>query len=105
MKKIKKGTSKEETRMEELIKTEEFNKAKKDDTEEEKPVKEFKKNYKKEFKNKENRETKEVKFEKKEEVKEDLTGKTLSELKTIAKEKGNKGYSTMKKEELLNNLK
>ena len=106
----KKGSSKEETRMEELIKTEEFNKAKKDDSVEEKPVKEFKKNFKKDFKNKENKkEVKtEVKEEKKEEVveaTEDLSAKTLAELKAIAKEKGIKGYSTMKKEELLSNLK
>ncbi|MBE6156914.1 MAG: 50S ribosomal protein L20 [Firmicutes bacterium] len=36
---------------------------------------------------------------------EDLTSKTLAELKAIAKEKGIKGYSTMKKDELLSNLK
>ncbi len=52
---------------------------------------------------------KEVKEEKKEtktnSKKEDLSTKTLAELKEIAKEKGLKGYSTMKKEELLENLK
>ena len=103
----KKGSSKEETRMEELIKTEEFNKAKKDDLTEEKPVKEYKRNFKKDFKNKENkREVKEIKEEiKVEETTEDLSSKTLTELKAIAKEKGVKGYSTMKKEELLENLK
>ena len=47
-------------------------------------------------------ETKEVKTAKKE---EDLTTKTLTELKNLAKEKGVKGYSTMKKEELINSLK
>ena len=106
----KKDSSKEETRMEELIKTEEFNKAKKDDLAEERPVKEYKRNFKKDFKNK--KEVKEVKEEVKvedvkEEVKvaEDLSGKTLTELKTIAKEKGIKGYSTMKKDELLEILK
>ena len=106
----KKDSSKEETRMEELIKTEEFNKAKKDDLAEERPVKEYKRNFKKDFKNK--KEVKEVKEEVKvedvkEEVKvaEDLSGKTLTELKTIAKERGNKGYSTMKKDELLEILK
>ncbi len=44
----------------------------------------------------------------KEEVKEetkDYSSLTLSELKTIAKEQGLKGYSTMKKEELIENLK
>ena len=46
-------------------------------------------------------ETKETKTE----SKEDLSTKTLAELKNIAKEKGIKGYSTMKKDELLANLK
>ncbi len=120
----KKGTTHEEVRMEELIKSEKFDQAKKEDVMEEKPQKEFKKNYKKEFKNKENKEeTKEEKTEKvevkKEEVKEekkktkkstkketvDLSSKTLVELKAMAKEAGIKGYSTMKKDELINNLK
>lgn len=48
---------------------------------------------------------KEVVKETTKEVKEDLSKKTLSELKAIAKEKGIKGYSTMKKDELLSNLK
>ena len=48
---------------------------------------------------------KEVAKETTKEVKEDLSKKTLSELKAIAKEKGIKGYSTMKKDELLSNLK
>ena len=48
---------------------------------------------------------KEVVKETTKEVKEDLSKKTLSELKTIAKEKGIKGFSTMKKDELLANLK
>jgi len=115
----KKGSSKEETRMEELIKTEEFNKAKKDDTAEEKPAREFKRNFKKDFKKENRKENKEVKEAKKEEkvevvetkeeviveTTEDLSKKTLAELKAIAKEKGIKGYSTMKKDELLSNLK
>ena len=111
----KKESSKEETRMEELIKSEKFNNAKKDDTlEEEKPVKEFKKNNRKDF-HKENRNNVKVeKTTKTEEIKEvvketnnteDLSTKTLTELKAIAKEKGLKGYSTMKKDELINNLK
>ena len=39
------------------------------------------------------------------EVKEDLSSKTLVELKAIAKEKGIKGYSTMKKDDLIAALK
>ncbi len=47
----------------------------------------------------------EVKVEKKEEVKKDYSKMTLADLKAVAKEQGIKGYSTMKKEELLKNLK
>ena len=50
----------------------------------------------------ENTETKETK---KAEVKEDLSSKTVSELREIAKSKDVKGYSTMKKAELLEALK
>ena len=45
------------------------------------------------------------KAETKKEVKEDLTTKTLAELKALAKEAGIKGYSTLKKEELIEKLK
>lgn len=48
----------------------------------------------------------EVKEEKKvEESKNDYNKMTLTELKNLAKEQGIKGYSTMKKDELLANLK
>ncbi len=66
-----------------------------------------------EIKSETTKEVKEIKTEAKKEVvketkkaeKEDLSSKTLAELKQIAKEKGIKGYSTMKKDELLSNLK
>ena len=49
------------------------------------------------------KETKKVEKEEKpkKEVKEDLSSKTLTELKAMAKEKGIKGYSTMKKADLV----
>lgn len=47
----------------------------------------------------------EVKETKKENKKEDLSSKSLAELKAMAKDAGVKGYSTMKKDELLAALK
>ena len=41
---------------------------------------------------------------KEEEHLEDLSNKTLAELKNLAKEAGIKGYSTMKKDELITSL-
>ena len=49
-------------------------------------------------------EKEEVKEEKAVEVTEGLEGKTVTELRTLAKEAGIKGYSTMKKDELISAL-
>ncbi len=54
---------------------------------------------------KEEKTTTSVKKEEKTEEKKDYSKMTLTELKAIAKEQGIKGYSTMKKDELLANLK
>ncbi len=108
--------SKEETRMEELIKSDKFNKAKKDDLAEERPSRDFRRGHKRDFKNRDDKRNfnKEEKSEVVEETENktnekvenvDLSTKTLTELKAIAKEKGIKGYSSMKKDELLANLK
>ena len=70
----------------------------KEDQQEEKPRKEHKKEFKKE-------EKKEEKVEKKETKKIDFDSMNLTELKEYAKEQGVKGYSKMKKEELLAELK
>ena len=52
------------------------------------------------------KETKAVKEEVKEEAStKDYSKMTLAELKAVAKEQGLKGYSTMKKDELISNLK
>ena len=77
--------------------------------------KENKKEFKKEFKKEETKEVKketkkeepkEVKeVSKKEETKIDLDILTVSELRELAKKKEIKGYSKMKKEELIANLK
>jgi small subunit ribosomal protein S2 len=53
----------------------------------------------------EDEKTKEAILEEKKTEDEDLTLKTLTELKMIAKKRGIKGYSSMKKEELLTALK
>ena len=68
-----------------------------EDKKEEKPEK--KKETEKEKKVKEVKEEKQEK--KKKEEKMDLTNKTLVELKSMAKDAGIKGYSTMKKDELI----
>ena len=70
-----------------------------------KKVKEVKEEVKEETK-KTTKKVEEVKEEKEtKDKKEDLSGKTLTELKELAKEKGIKGYSKLKKEELLEVLK
>ena len=76
-------------------------KAKKEETEEEAVVEEVKEE------KKEKKEVKKEVKEEKEEVKKDVdyASMTLTELKEVAKEQGVKGYSKMKKEELISNLK
>ena len=112
--------TKEEVTGNEEATLEETEKAEKEEEKEEKPkkVKKVKKEEvvaeEKEEKPKKEKvakeETKEEKPAKKatkkeEPVKEDLSGKTLTELKELAKERGIKGYSKLKKEELLEVLK
>ena len=70
------------------------------DNEEEAEEEKIEKKAKKTTKKIEKEEVKEAKKETKK-AKEDYSAKTLTELKAIAKEKGLKGYSTMKKDELV----
>ena len=75
-----------------------------EDAEEEKTEKKAKKTTKKEEKEEvkeAKKETKKVEKKETKKAKEDYSTKTLTELKAIAKEKGLKGYSTMKKDELV----
>ena len=68
----------------------------------------MKKEFKKEFKKEETKEVKETKKEEKVEVKEeakDYSTMTVAELRELAKAKDIKGYSTMKKAELIDALK
>ena len=95
VKKVKEEKVEEEPKKEKKV-------AKKEEKAEE--VKEEKKETKKATKKVEKEEVKEEKKPSKAK-KEDLSSKTLTELKEIAKEKGIKGYSKLKKEELLEVLK
>ena len=71
----------------------------------EKPVKEFKKETKKVEVKEENTVEKPVEVKEEKAPKIDLTILTVTELKELAKKKENKGYSKMKKEELIDALK
>ena len=97
----KKDSKKEKQDVEEEIKEVKEEKKESKKVEKEEP----KKTTKKEEKKEEVKEEKPAKKETKKVEKEDLSSKTLTELKAIAKEKGLKGYSTMKKADLVAALK
>ena len=78
---------------------------KEEKTEEVKEVKENKKVAKKETKKEEVKEEKPAKKTAKKEEKEDLSTKTVAELKELAKAKGIEGYTKLKKAELIDALK
>ena len=102
----KKETKKEEKQEVKEEKKVETKKEEKQEVKEEKPAKKETKKEEKEEVKKEKKEAKtETKKTTKKAEKEDLSSKTLTELKAIAKEKGLKGYSTMKKADLVAALK
>jgi len=101
----KNSNEKENDKVEQVQKEEvkeEKNEVKKEEKVEVKETKEVKEKEVKETKKEEVK--KEEKKETKKSKKEDLNDKTLVELKEMAKEKGLKGYSTMKKQELIDEL-
>ena len=105
----KKDSKKEKQEVVEEESKEEKKTKKAEKVEEEKPAKKETKKVEKKETKKEVKEEKPAKKEtkkvEKKVEKEDLSTKTLTELKAIAKEKGIKGYSTMKKADLLAALK
>ena len=105
----KKDSKKEKQEVVEEESKEEKKTKKAEKSEEEKPAKKETKKVEKKETKKEVKEEKPAKKEtkkvEKKVEKEDLSTKTLTELKAIAKEKGIKGYSTMKKADLLAALK
>ena len=98
-KETKKATKKEE-KVEEVKEEKPAKKAAKKEE-----VKEEKKETKKATKKEETKEEKPAKKTAKKEVKEDLSSKTVAELKELAKAKGIEGYTKLKKAELIEALK